>query len=162
MLFIFNNLMMINAIFNLLTMDKSSLPSWLPDFIEKYAEDLKVVQSNSFAIYKNNQSSMYQIFVNCFAVALQKKRSGDSSRCEIEGAYRDWKANSDEVVLKELMSKALEVSKQSAKNQPTMRSFFKAKVHKQHSSFLEKNFFICFFFLVLYVFQSIMNFLLLI
>ena len=33
---------MIDAIFSLLTMDRSSLPSWLPDFIEKYAKYLKI------------------------------------------------------------------------------------------------------------------------
>ena len=94
--------------------------------MEKYSEELKVVQSNSFAIYKH-AFSKYQIFVNCFAVALQKKRSGDSSRCEIEGAYRDWKGNCDEVILKDLMRKALEVSEKLIKKQPTMKNFFIAK-----------------------------------
>ena len=72
---------------------------------------------------------------------MQKKRSGDSNSCEIERAYRNWKVNSDEAILKDLLSKALEVSKDSNRKQPTMKNFFKAKprVEKQQPNRVQDN-----------------------
>ena len=102
----------------------------MSSFIEQNAGMLETVQGSSFSVYKK-PTCLYENLINCIAVDLGARRSGDAFNCPVETRYKELKhLKFPEDTLVELVIRAAAKVPKDFGKQKSIRDFFLGKTGK--------------------------------